>query len=553
MTIEEINYDVLIVGAGPSGLSAAIKLKQLASENSQDISVCVVEKASQVGGHTLSGAVIDVTSLTELLPNWKNANPPIVTPVTKDNFFYFTKKSALKIPNFLLPNTLSNKNHFVVSLSEVVKWMGEMAENLGVDIFTGYSAKNLLFDRKDNVIGIETGPFGILKNGKKSENYSPPIYLKAKFNLFAEGSRGHLGKKLIARFKLDSCSSPQSYSIGIKELWKVPENVSRPGEVWHGFGWPLNNRVYGGSFLYHMNNSQISLGLIVGLNYKNPWFSPFEEFQKLKNHPKINELLANGRRVGYGARTITGGGLFSLPKLYFPGGALIGCDAGFLNPAKIKGTHAAIKSGIIVAESIRTKLKEKNSTSLENYEEKFFNSSLFTELNKARNFKGFMNKGVFLGGVLFKIENLFLPNQSFLNLKNKKEDHLFLESAKKFKKIHYSKPDNKISFDRISSLPFSGTNHRDDQPTHLILSNKKTPLDVNLPRFQGPEIRYCPAAVYEYVSSTGQPTEDVSSAKELKINAQNCLHCKACDVKDPTQNINWITPEGGGGPNYEGM
>ena len=553
MAIEEINYDVLIVGAGPSGLSAAIKLKQLASENSQDISVCVVEKASQVGGHTLSGAVIDVTSLTELLPNWKNANPPIVTPVTKDYFFYFTKKSALKIPNFLLPNTLSNKNHFVVSLSEVVKWMGETAENLGVDIFTGYSAKNLLFDDKDNVVGVETGPFGILKNGKKSENYSPPIHLKAKFNLFAEGSRGHLGKKLIAKFKLNTCSSPQSYSIGIKELWKIPENVSRPGEVWHGFGWPLNNRVYGGSFLYHMNNSQISLGLIVGLNYKNPWFSPFEEFQKLKHHPKINELLANGRRVGYGARTITGGGLFSLPKLYFPGGALIGCDAGFLNPAKIKGTHAAIKSGIIVAESIYTKLKEKNGTSLENYEEKFFNSSLFTELNKARNFKGFMNKGVFLGGVLFKIENLFLPNQSFLNLKNKKEDHLFLESAKKFKKINYPKPDNKISFDRISSLPFSGTNHRDDQPTHLILSNKKTPLDVNLPRFQGPEIRYCPAAVYEYVSSTGQPTEDISAAKELKINAQNCLHCKACDIKDPTQNINWVTPEGGGGQNYERM
>ena len=553
MAIEEINYDVLIVGAGPSGLSAAIKLKQLASENSQDISVCVVEKASQVGGHTLSGAVIDVTSLTELLPNWKNANPPIVTPVTKDYFFYFTKKSALKIPNFLLPNTLSNKNHFVVSLSEVVKWMGETAENLGVDIFTGYSAKNLLFDGKDNVVGVETGPFGILKNGKKSENYSPPIHLKAKFNLFAEGSRGHLGKKLIAKFKLNTCSSPQSYSIGIKELWKIPENVSRPGEVWHGFGWPLNNRVYGGSFLYHMNNSQISLGLIVGLNYKNPWFSPFEEFQKLKHHPKINELLANGRRVGYGARTITGGGLFSLPKLYFPGGALIGCDAGFLNPAKIKGTHAAIKSGIIVAESIYTKLKEKNGTSLENYEEKFFNSSLFTELNKARNFKGFMNKGVFLGGVLFKIENLFLPNQSFLNLKNKKEDHLFLESAKKFKKIHYSRPDNKISFDRISSLPFSGTNHRDDQPVHLLLSNKKTPLDVNLSRFQGPEIRYCPAAVYEYVSSTGQPTEDISAAKELKINAQNCLHCKACDIKDPTQNIDWVTPEGGGGPNYERM
>ena len=553
MAIEEINYDVLIVGAGPSGLSAAIKLKQLASENSQDISVCVVEKASQVGGHTLSGAVIDVTSLTELLPNWKNANPPIVTPVTKDYFFYFTKKSALKIPNFLLPNTLSNKNHFVVSLSEVVKWMGETAENLGVDIFTGYSAKNLLFDDKDNVVGVETGPFGILKNGKKSENYSPPIHLKAKFNLFAEGSRGHLGKKLIAKFKLNTCSSPQSYSIGIKELWKIPENVSRPGEVWHGFGWPLNNKVYGGSFLYHMNNSQISLGLIVGLNYKNPWFSPFEEFQKLKHHPKINELLANGRRVGYGARTITGGGLFSLPKLYFPGGALIGCDAGFLNPAKIKGTHAAIKSGIIVAESIHTKLKEKNSTLLENYEEKFFNSSLFTELNKARNFKGFMNKGVFLGGVLFKIENLFLPNQSFLNLKNKKEDHLFLESAKKFKKINYPKPDNKISFDRISSLPFSGTNHRDDQPTHLILSNKNTPLDVNLPHFQGPETRYCPAAVYEYVSSTGQPTEDISAAKELKINAQNCLHCKACDIKDPTQNINWVTPEGGGGPNYERM
>ena len=553
MEIEEISYDVLIVGAGPSGLSAAIKLKQLAGKNNQDISVCIVEKASRLGGHALSGAVIDVTSLNELIPDWRKTNSPIVTTVTKDNFFYFTEKSTLKIPNFLLPNTLSNKNHFVVSLSEVVKWMGQIAENLGVDIFTGYPAKDFLTDSNGTVIGIETGSFGILKDGEKSANYSPPIHIKAKFNLFAEGSRGHLGKKLIAKFNLDNNSSPQSYSIGIKELWKIPENLSRPGEVWHGFGWPLSKGVYGGSFLYHMNNSQISLGLIIGLNYKNPWFSPFEEFQRLKNHPKIKKLLINGKRVGYGARTITGGGLFSLPKLYFPGGALIGCDAGFLNPAKIKGTHAAIKSGIIVAECIQTKLQGKSGHLLENYEEKFFNSSLYNELKQAKNFKGLMNKGVFLGGVLFKIENLFFPNQSFLNLKNKKEDHLLLENAKKFKKIEYSKPDNKISFDRTSSLPFSGTNHRDDQPVHLLLSNKETPFRINLPHFKGPEIRYCPAAVYEYVSSAGQPTEDIHSAKELKINAQNCLHCKACDIKDPTQNINWITPEGGGGPSYERM
>ena len=553
MKIEEINYDVLIVGAGPSGLAAAIKLKQLANQDKQKISVCIVEKASYIGGHTLSGAVIDTSSLTELLPDWKNDNSPITTPVTEDSFYYLSSKYAFNIPTFLLPDTLKNDGCYVVSLSEVVKWLGTTAENLGVDIFTGYTAKNLLISASNVIEGIETGEFGILKNGTKSDNYTPPIHLKAKFSFFAEGSRGHLGKKLIKRYKLDENSSPQSYSLGIKELWEVPESLSKPGKIFHGFGWPLGSSNYGGSFLYHMNNFQISIGLIVGLNYKNPWLSPFEEFQKLKKHPKIEKLLINGKRIGYGARTITGGGLFSLPKIYFPGGALLGCDAGFLNPAKIKGTHTAIKSGIIVAKAAYLELKTKIDFSLKSYQEDFLSSSIYKELTKAKNFKSFMNKGMFLGGTLFKAERLLFSKESPLNFKNEKEDHLYLKKAKKVKKIKYHKPDNKLSFDRVSSLPFSGTNHRDDQPVHLLLSNKETPLKVNIPLFRGPETRYCPAAVYEYISPTGQPTNDINLAKSLEINGQNCLHCKACDIKDPSGNINWITPEGGGGPNYERM
>ena len=398
MSIEELNYDVLIIGAGPSGLSAAIKIKQLSNQHKLDLSVCIIEKASFLGGHIISGAVIDVSGLTELFPDWKNEDSPIKTQVNKDEFFFFSKNSSIKIPSFILPNTLSNKGNYIVSLSNVVKWLGKKAEKLDIDIFTGFTAKKVIYDDSNSVIGVKTGEFGIDALGKKKPNYEPSIMIKAKFSLFAEGSRGHLGKKLIENYKLDKNSSPQSYSLGIKELWQIPKKLSDPGYVCHGFGWPLKNNVYGGSFLYHMDDSVVSIGLIVGLNYKNPWMSPFEEFQKFKSHPKISKLLTNGKRIGYGARSLTTGGLFSLPQLTFPGGALIGCNAGFLNPAKIKGTHNAIKSGILVANAIVKKFIEnqKNKTHVNTLNKNVFDDSvIFKELKKTRNFKAFINKGIF--------------------------------------------------------------------------------------------------------------------------------------------------------------
>ena len=557
MTEENLTFDVVIVGAGPSGLAAAIKLKQLASETKQDISICVVEKSSSIGGHILSGAVIDTGSLTELVPDWENDNSPINTKVTKDEFYYFHSHSkAFKIPSVLIPNSLKNDSCFIASLSDVVKWLAIKAEQLQIEIFTGFAATEVIYNDQQSVVGVKTGPFGINRDGSKNENYVAGISLLAKFTIFAEGSRGQLGKTLIKKFSLDNDSSPQNYSLGIKELWEIPSEKSQPGKVMHGFGWPLGFRTYGGSFLYHMKNNKISLGLIVGLNYRNPWLSPFEEFQKFKTHPKILEILQGGKRISYGARSLTSGSLYSLPKFVFPGGAMIGCNAGFLNSARIKGSHAAIKSGILVAESLFAHMDEKKDQSnfnLKNFETKFRESWLYSELNKTKNYKGFMRHGILVGGTLSFLEQKLFPNGTTLKVIVKERDCDAIRTLKNYPKKNYKPPDGKITFDRLSSLHFSGVNHTENQPIHLKLSDEKIPHKINFKKFAGPETRYCPAGVYEYLDENGQPSSKFNQYAKLQINAQNCLHCKACDIKDPSQNITWVAPEGGGGPNYEGM
>ena len=557
MTEEELTFDVLIVGAGPSGLSAAIKLKQLALDENRTISICIIEKSAMIGGHIVSGAVIDTRALSELFPNWKVEKCPIKNQVTHDEFYFFlNEKNSIKIPSFLIPISLKNKGCYIASLSDVVKWLGTKAEEIGIEIFTGFAATELIYGHDNDVIGVKTGDFGRNRDGSNSKNFTPGISLKAKFTIFAEGSRGQLGKVLINKYHLDKNSCPQNYALGIKELWEIPTEKSKPGTVIHSLGWPLDSKTYGGSFLYHMENNRVSIGLIVGLNYKNPWLSPFQEFQKLKTHPKILKILQGGKRIGYGARSLTAGSLHSLPKYIFPGGALIGCNAGFLNSSRIKGSHSAIKSGILVAEAffqLTKKNKASSSILLNNFESKFKNSWLFTELNTARNFKGLMNKSMFLGGVITFIEQNLLRNKSFIKVISKKADHECLIKSVSSQKKHYPKPDSKITFDRLSSLPLSGVNHEENQPVHLKIKNFETPNSINLKFYDGPESRYCPAGVYEYLDEDGQPAFEYGEKVKLQINSQNCLHCKACDIKDPTQNITWVAPEGGGGPNYEGM
>ncbi len=557
MTEEELNFDVLIVGAGPAGLSAAIKLKMLALDENRPISICIIEKSSSLGGHIISGAIFDPKALSELFPKWKTSKCPIKTPVNDDIFYFFPNKDkSVKLPSFLIPNSLKNNGCYVTSLSELVKWLGEKAEEIGVEIFTGFAANKIIYGKKDEVIGVKTGDFGINKDGSKGKNYASGISIKAKFTILAEGSRGQLGKELIEKFKLDKNSCPQSYGLGIKELWEIPYESSIPGTVIHGFGWPLDLKTYGGSFLYFMDKNRVSIGLIVGLNYQDPWLSPFKELQKFKTHPKISKILEGGKRIGYGARSLTAGSLFSLPKFVFPGGALIGCNAGFLNSARIKGSHSAIKSGILVAESYFETIKNDKDIPkliLSGYEKRFKESWLFNELNSTKNFKGLMNKNMILGGVVTYIEQNYLHNFSIMNVKTKSPDHKSLLESSSFQEKQYLKPDGKISFDKIASLPLSGVNHEENQPVHLKLKNSQVPSTVNFKIFGGPESRYCPAGVYEYLDENNQPAQKLSKNITLQINAQNCLHCKACDIKDPTQNIYWVAPEGGGGPNYEGM
>jgi electron-transferring-flavoprotein dehydrogenase len=544
---EAMEYDVVVVGGGPAGLAAAIRLKQRAAASGREVSVCVLEKGGELGAHILSGAVMDPQALSELFPDWKALGAPLTTPVTEDRFLFLTAHSAYKTPNFLLPACFQNHGNYVISLANVVRWLGQQAEALGVEIFPGFPAAEILYDEHGAVKGVATGNMGVDRAGKPTAAFQLGMELHAKYTLFAEGARGHLGKQLIARFALDKDKAPQTYAIGIKELWEIDPALHQPGLVIHTAGWPLASDTYGGSFLYHLENNQVAVGYVVGLGYRNPYLSPFEEFQRYKTHPAIRGFFAGGKRLSYGARAITAGGLQSLPKLTFAGGALIGCDAGFLNASRIKGSHAAMKSGMLAADAAFDALAaERQQDELSDYPAAFEASWLHEELHVARNFKPWMSKGLYTGALMFGIDQLVFRGKAPWTLRNKHADHACLQPAAQCAPIDYPKPDNRLTFDRLSSVFISNTNHAEDQPSHLTLKNPDVPVQINLVDYAGPEARYCPAAVYEFV-------KDETGADRLQINAQNCVHCKTCDIKDPTQNIVWVTPEGGGGPNYPNM
>ena len=548
---ESMEYDVLIVGAGPAGLSAAIQIKQLAKKNDLDISVCVLEKASEIGAHILSGAVIETVALDKLLPNWQDMDSPIKTKVTKDKLSYFGKNWSVNIPNFLLPPLMKNHGNYIVSLGNVCKWLGEVAESLGVEVYPGFSAAEVLIDENDKVYGVATGDMGVSKDGLAKDSWESGMELHAKYTLFSEGARGSLSKFLIDNFELSKDSDHQKYAIGIKELWEVKEENHQEGLVEHSMGWPLSEGTGGGSFLYHFGQNLVSIGYVVHLNYTNPYVSPFDEFQQFKTHPSIKKILEGGKRISYGARAITAGGFQSVPKLFFPGGALIGCSAGFLNYPKIKGTHNAMESGILAAESIiENFLSENQNNDLLNYQEKYESSRIAKELKKVRNVKPFQSRyGVFLGTILSGIDmwlNTFGITLPF-TLSHIKPDYKTLKKASECDEIIYPKPDGIFSFDKLSSVFLSNTNHEEDQPAHLTLKDSSIPISVNLVQYDEPAQRYCPAGVYEVL-------EDSENSKPIfQINAQNCVHCKTCDIKDPSQNINWVVPQGGEGPLYGGM
>jgi len=535
MPRESMQYDVVVVGAGPAGLAAAIRVKQLSS----DVSVCVIEKGSEVGAHILSGAVMDPIALSELIPDWKAKGAPLNVPVAEDRFLFLSEAGSLPTPSFLLPACFRNHGNYVVSLGNVTRWLGKQAEAAGVEIFPGFAATELLLE-KETVKGVATGDLGINKKGEKTDAYQPGMELHGKYTFFAEGCRGQLGRQLEERFKLRN--APQVYGIGLKELWDVKPEKHRAGLVVHTAGWPLDSHTYGGSFLYHQENNQVSVGFVVGLGYTNPYLSPYEEFQRFKTHPAIRTSLEGGKRVAYGARAIAAGGLQSLPKLVFPGGALIGDDAGFLNASRIKGSHAAIKSGMLAAEAAVAALKAgRASDELAAYPEAFRASWLHEELHKARNFKPWMSKGLYLGTMMVGLDQVLFRGKAPWTLRHAHADHETLKNKDSSEKIQYPKPDGVLTFDRLTDLSFSNTNHNEDQPPHLTLKDPAIPVKVNLEKYAGPESRYCPAGVYEFVEN------------RLQINAQNCVHCKTCDIKDPTQNIVWVAPEGGGGPNYPNM
>jgi len=534
MSRESMEYDVVIVGGGPAGLAAAIRLKQLDANRS----VCVLEKGSEIGAHILSGAVMDPRALSELIPEWKEKGAPLNTPVARDRFLFLTERGKFEVPSFALPGCFKNHGNYVVSLGNVCRWLGREAEALGVEIFPGFAAAEILWEG-DAVKGVATGDLGVNRKGEKTDAYQAGMELHAKYTFFAEGCRGHLGRQL--EEKLNLRETPQVYGIGLKELWEVKAERHEPGLVMHTAGWPLDADTYGGSFLYHMEDRLVAVGFVVGLGYTNPYLSPYEEFQRFKTHPAVRRTFEGGKRVSYGARAITSGGLQSLPRLVFPGGALIGDEAGFLNASRIKGSHCAIKSAMLAAEAAHDAVASGRSRDeLTAYPESFRASWLHDELYRARNFKPWMAKGLYTGTLMFGLDQVLFRGKAPWTLRHKHADHETLKPKDQATPIQYPKPDGVLTFDRLSSVFISNTNHNEDQPVHLRLKDAQKPL-YNLERYAGPEQRYCPAGVYEFVE------------QKLQINAQNCVHCKTCDIKDPLQNIVWVAPEGGGGPNYPGM
>ena len=538
-----MNFDVLIIGAGPSGLSAGIRLAQLAKKNNKELSVSVVEKGSEVGAHILSGAVLETKVLDELIPDWKSKDSPLKTEAIKDNFLLLTKNKSFKLPT---PPQMKNDGNYIISLGNFSRWLAKQAEELGINIFPGFAASEILYDEKTKkVIGIRIGDQGIDKNGKQLENFQQGYDLLAKQTIFAEGCHGSLTKKLINKYNLRENSDPQTYGIGLKELWEIKPENHKLGEIIHSIGWPLDNQTYGGSFLYYLENNQVSVGFVIGLDYKNPHLSPFDEFQRFKIHPKIKKIFEGGKRISYGARALTEGGFQSIPKLTVPGGLLVGCTAGFMNVPKIKGTHTAMKSGMIAAEEIFKNIFDEKKIEINTYEDEIKKSWIWDELYRVRNIRPSFQWGFWPGLIYSAIDTFIFRGKAPWTLKHH-DDHKSLKEAKKSKKIDYPKPDGVITFDKFSSVFISNTNHAENQPCHLQLKDNNIPIEYNLENYDAPEQRYCPAGVYEIVDLE-------KNSPKLQINAQNCVHCKICDIKDPSQNINWTTPEGGGGPRYPNM
>jgi len=540
---ESMQYDVVVVGGGPSGLACAIRLKQLALAGGREVSVCVLEKGSEIGAHILSGAVLDPRALAELFPGWKELGAPLNTPAAEDRFLFLTESKAWKLPT---PPQMANHGNYIISLGNLCRWLASQAEGLGVEIYAGFAAAEVLYDEKGRVRGVATGDMGIGKDGSKTEAFQPGIELHARQTVFAEGCRGSLTKTLFERFPLRDGVDPQTYGLGIKELWEVEPAKHRPGLVIHTTGWPLDSRTYGGSFLYHLEGNQVAVGFVVGLDYENPYLSPFEEFQRFKTHPEIRGFFEGGRRIAYGARAISEGGIQSLPKLTFPGGLLIGDTAGLLNVPKIKGTHTAMKSGMTAAEALFDALADESVVEVKRYPERLKETWVWDELYRVRNIRPSFRWGLWGGIAYSAIDTYVFQGKAPWTLRNH-ADHTALKPASQFRAITYPKPDGKLTFDRLSSVFISNTNHEENQPSHLQLRDPSVPIKVNLATYDAPEQRYCPAGVYEIVRDSG------GAAPRLQINAQNCVHCKTCDIKDPLQNINWVVPQGGGGPNYPNM